>query len=207
MRKADIRTSTTSTFLLNDVNIDFVKASTTMIVGPVGSGKTLLAKALLGEVQCEAGSVLIATKNTGYCSQVPWLLNSSIQENICCMLDQQTAIDETWYRTVVHACALDVDIRSFPDEDRTIIGTNGLTLSGGQKHRLALARCVYARRDVVILDDVLSSLDARTEQTVIDRLFGNSGLFRRLGMTVVLVTHSGKKGGFFPSTQSTNVTN
>ncbi|KAE9373193.1 putative multidrug resistance protein [Stipitochalara longipes BDJ] len=190
MRNADIRPSNTSIFSHKNVNLDISKGSINIVVGPIGSGKTVLAKALLGEVPCEAGSILIAERSMGYCSQVPWLLNSTIQENICGMLNQQAAIDETWYQTVVRACALEVDIRSFPEGDQTMIGTKGLTLSGGQKQRLALARCVYARRDIVVLDDVLSALDARTEQTVVDRLLGESGLFRQLGTTVLLVTHS-----------------
>ena len=193
VRNADIRPSKTSNFVHNDINIDIHTGSIIIIAGPVGSGKTVLAKALLSEVPCEAGYISTSTRRMGYCSQVPWLLNLSIQQNICGMLEQQTAIDETWYQTVVSACVLELDIRSLPEEDRTTIGTKGLTLSGGQKQRLALARCVYARPDIIILDDALSALDARTEQMVVDRLLGKSGLFRQLGTTVVLFTHSGEK--------------
>lgn len=194
VRNAVIRPSKTSTFVHKDLNIEISKGSVNMIVGPVGSGKTLVAKALLGEVPCETGTILTTTRNIGYCSQVPWLLNSSIQDNICGMLNQGTAIDETWYQTVIRACALETDIQLLTEGDRTTIGTKGMTLGGGQKQRLALSRCLYARPEIVILDDVLSALDSRTEQMVVDRLLGKSGLFRHLGTTVI--THSGETNYF-----------
>ena len=124
-----------------------------------------------------------------YCSQSPWLLNSSIQQSIT-GLKEKTAVDEQWYRSVVTACALDEDISRFPDGDRSVIGSRGFTLSGGQKQRLALARTVYSRSDIVLLDDVLSALDANTERLVVDRLLGPVGLFCRHNATVALVTHS-----------------
>jgi ATP-binding cassette subfamily C (CFTR/MRP) protein 1 len=192
VKNTDIRPSENSTFLHKNVDIRIHRGSITMIAGPVGSGKTIPAKALLGEVPCELGNIFIAITRIGYCSQVPWLLNSSIQQNICGMLDQNAAIDENWYQAVVRACALETVMRSLPDGDRTVIGSKGLTLSGGQKQRLALARYVYARPDIVILDDIFSALDGRTERTVVDRLLGRSSLFRELGTTVILITHSGE---------------
>ena len=146
-------------------------------------------KALLGELPCESGKILIASKRMAYCSQSPWLLNTSIQQSIT-GLAEQSAIDEQWYRSVVTACALDEDISQFPDGDQSVIGSRGFTLSGGQKQRLALARTVYTRPDIALLDDVLSALDAKTERLVVDRLLGPRGLFRKCATTVVLVTHS-----------------
>ena len=124
-----------------------------------------------------------------YCSQSPWLLNTSIQQSIT-GLTEQSAVDEQWYRSVITACALDEDISYFPNGDQSVIGSRGFTLSGGQKQRLALARTVYSRPDIALLDDVLSALDAKTEKIVVDRLFGSRGLFRKCATTVVLVTHS-----------------
>ena len=124
-----------------------------------------------------------------YCSQTPWLLNTTIQQNIT-GLTEQSAVDEQWYRSVVTACALDEDISQFPNGDQSVIGSRGFTLSGGQKQRLALARTVYAKPGIALLDDVLSALDAKTERLVVDRLFGPRGLFHRCATTVVLVTHS-----------------
>ena len=129
-----------------------------------------------------------------YCSQSPWLLNTSIQQSIT-GLKEQSALDEQWYRSVITACALDDDMSQFPDGDQSVIGSRGFTLSGGQKQRLALARTVYSRPDIALLDDVLSALDANTERTVVDRLFGSLGLFRKCGTTVVLVTHGNRHFG------------
>ena len=72
----------------------------------------------------------------------------------------------------------------------TKVGSSGISLSGGQKQRLALARAVYARKDLVMLDDVFSGLDADTEERIFTSLFSRQGLFRRLGTTVLLVTHA-----------------
>lgn len=77
-----------------------------------------------------------------------------------------------------------------PGGDHTPVGSRGISLSGGQKQRLALARAVYARKDVVALDDVLSALDARTGKLVFERLLSKDGLLRRLGATIILVTHA-----------------
>jgi ATP-binding cassette subfamily C (CFTR/MRP) protein 1 len=72
----------------------------------------------------------------------------------------------------------------------TPVGSAGISLSGGQKQRLALARAVYARKELVILDDVFSGLDAETEEQVFDRLFSANGLFHEMGTTILLVTHA-----------------
>jgi len=100
------------------------------------------------------------------------------------------AIDERFYAEVLHACALNQDIEQLADGDRTIIGSRGITLSGGQRQRIALARAVYARKDLILLDDILSALDAITEQLVVSRLLGKHGLLRKCGATILLVTHS-----------------
>ncbi|MCJ1377074.1 hypothetical protein MMC17_000164 [Xylographa soralifera] len=187
---ADIRPSRDSTFLHKNINLAIRSGTVVIIAGPIGSGKTLLAKAILGEVKCEAGNIMVATKRIGYCSQVPWLPNSTIQQTICGTPDHNGAVDEKWYQSVLRACALEVDLRTLPDGDQTVIGSKGSVLSGGQRQRLSLARCVYARPDIVLLDDTLSALDSRTERAVIDQLLGNSGLLRQLDTTVILITHS-----------------
>lgn len=121
-----------------------------------------------------------------YCSQTPWILNTTIQQNIC-GLRTCASINEEWYQSVLHACALDQDLLQLTD---SVAGSRGITLSGGQKQRVALARAVYAKTDIVLLDDILSALDSKTEKLVVDRLLGPEGLFRKLKSTVVLITHS-----------------
>ena len=86
--------------------------------------------------------------------------------------------DSEWYNAVMHACALDEDVRLFPLGDQTLIGSNGISLSGGQKQRLAIARAVHAKKEVAIFGDVFSGLDATTERHIFDRLFGPAGLLR-----------------------------
>lgn len=127
--------SVDSDFVLCDISMRVEFGSLNMILGPVGAGKSILLKAILGEIPLISGSISVAASRIAYCAQSPWLVNATIQENITCS-DVGTAIDENWYRTVVHACALDQDLQQLPDSDRTIIGSRGVTLSGGQKQRV-----------------------------------------------------------------------
>ena len=198
VKNADIRPSRNSTFLHKNISMSIRRGSVAIIAGPIGSGKTLLAKAILGEVACEAGNIMVATKRIGYCSQVPWLPNSTIQQIVCGTPDHNGAMDEKWYQSVLRACALEVDLQTLPDGDQTVIGSKGSVLSGGQRQRLSLARCVYARPDIVLLDDVLSALDSRTERAVFDQLLGDSGLLRQLDTTVILITHSSETTPLMP---------
>lgn len=118
-----------------DVSFSALKGDLTIIVGPIGSGKTTLLKAILGETAFKPGSVTVSSKRMAYCSQTPWVLNTSMQQAIC-GLNIDLVIDERWYQKVLHACALDDDIKHLPDGDLSIVGSKGLTLSGGQKQRL-----------------------------------------------------------------------
>lgn len=99
---------------------------------------------------------------------------------------------EPWYTAVIRACALEQDILDFPKGHSTLVGNAGISLSGGQKQRLAIARAVYSRKSLVVLDDVFSGLDAGTEEKFFNRLLGKQGLLRRNHVTVILVTHAGK---------------
>jgi len=120
---------------LHDVSIDFPASGLTMILGPVGSGKSTLIKAVLGELICDTGSCAVSSQDIAYCAQKPWLPNKSIRESIC-GLDKSAIEDEKWYRIVVKACDLDQDIARLPLRDQSILGNKGLTLSGGQKQRV-----------------------------------------------------------------------
>ena len=184
---ADFRPVGSAGLILRNITFSAAPGSLTMIIGPVASGKTTLLKAILGEVACVRGSVSVMSPRIAFCAQTPWLPNFTIRQAICATKSDEL-IDEDWYRTVLQACALDHDISLFLEGDQTQIGSGSTILSGGQKNRVALARAVYARGEVVILDNVLSALDTITKETVLERLFGKRGLFRKLSSTVLFAT-------------------
>ncbi|TIA36906.1 putative multidrug resistance protein [Aureobasidium pullulans] len=171
---------------VRDLTCTIKEGSINMIVGPIGSGKTSLLLGLLGEIQNLKGFVRMRSTDIAYCQQSAWLPNQTIQDIITGTL----AYQEAWYQTVVSSCGLEVDISRFIDGDKALIGSRGLNLSGGQRQRLALARAVYARRTIILLDDVFSALDAKTERLVFDRLLSKQGLFKKNNTTVILATHA-----------------
>lgn len=174
------------TLVLSDISIKFARGSFTVITGPVGSGKTMLLKAILGELHCRKGYVQIQPSLTvSFCDAVPWIRNKSIRETIIGPLDY----DEEWYCTVIRACLLEEDIKLLPLGHSTIVGSNGISLSGGQRQRLAIARAVYSRPQLALFDEVLSALDAWTYHMVFENIFGLQGLLRRNGATSILVAH------------------
>jgi ATP-binding cassette subfamily C (CFTR/MRP) protein 1 len=138
------------------------RSSVTLVLGPVGFGKTTLLRSLIGELSDFKGTISTAYRGVSYCSQTPWIPNGRIQVVVLASAD----IDEQWYQTVLQACALEEDIRGWEKADEPRAGSNGIALSGGQKQRLALARAVYARKELIVLDDVFSGLNARTEDAV-----------------------------------------
>ncbi|KAJ6175652.1 hypothetical protein N7485_002566 [Penicillium canescens] len=160
-----------------------------ILVGPVGCGKSTFLKGLAGETPVLEGELFVKYPNLAFCDDTPWLSNSSIRSNIVGE-DTSAVFDPDWYRTVVSACALELDIKKMPAGDETLVGSKGSKLSGGQRQRIAIARAVYARRQIACFDDVLSGLDNATARTVFNNVFGPAGLLRRLGCTVFLATHS-----------------
>lgn len=175
-------------FALRDVNTQVAKSSLTIVVGPVGSGKSTLCKALLGEIPFSEGSVVLSTRHprVGFCDQTPFLSNGSVRDNIV----GHSPFDAERYAEVIEATALGVDLAALPRGDGSGVGSDGVTLSGGQRQRVSLARALYLRADLLVLDDVFSGLDADTEERVFRRALGPGGLLRRRRCTVVLCTHS-----------------
>jgi ATP-binding cassette subfamily C (CFTR/MRP) protein 1 len=169
-----------------DISLRIRPGTVLMIVGPVGCGKSTLLKGMLGETHSSSGFVYTGTHRVAFADQDAWVANTSIAENVRC----QSAYDPEWYNTVIEACGLSQDLRIMPEGDETVVGSRGITLSGGQKQRLALARALYAKEEIVFLDDIFSGLDADTEEHIFGKLFTGNGLFRQLRTTVVLVTHA-----------------
>ncbi|KAH8918190.1 hypothetical protein BT69DRAFT_1354084 [Atractiella rhizophila] len=170
--------------LLKDISIACSSGSLTMVIGRVASGKSLLLQALLGEMDMSEGSMTSLNGcRVGYCSQNAWLRPA---ESIKANIEFLSPPDINLYNKVIRAVALDVDLKVMHRGDKTMASD----LSGGQKARVALARLLYARVDIALLDDVLSALDATTEAHVFDSLFGSDGLLK--GKTVIMVTNAGE---------------
>ncbi|KAJ6452790.1 hypothetical protein C8R45DRAFT_1223373 [Mycena sanguinolenta] len=181
-------------FELKNLSIIFPEGKLTVVTGPTASGKTALLMAALGEMISLPGGRLIMAKNTSkvdahgnmhaisYAAQMPWLQHRSIKDNILFGYP----LDETRYNEVVECCALRPDFDIWEDGDLTEIGDNGISLSGGQKARVALARAVYAKTKYVLLDDPLSAVDSHTSRTLYEKCLRGPLLANR---TVILVTH------------------
>ncbi|KAJ5085777.1 P-loop containing nucleoside triphosphate hydrolase protein [Penicillium argentinense] len=172
--------------ILKDLNLKIPTGETTMVVGPVGCGKSTLLKVLLGEVPECTGSISTTFKNAAYCSQSPWITFGTVQQNIL----GASRLDQRWYDRVVQACSLQFDFQQLPFGDQTKVGVRGSRLSGGQQMRVALARALYSRQSVLILDDVLTGLDRETEKSVLEEVFAPNGLVKEFRHTMILATNS-----------------
>ncbi|KAG8864753.1 hypothetical protein FRB96_003338, partial [Tulasnella sp. 330] len=171
-----------------DGDLFFKKGKLNLILGPTGSGKTSLLMALLGEMHFKRehiDSFLNLPREDGiaFCAQESWIQNATIKDNILF----GSTFDEARYHKVVHQCALETDFQLFDAGDATEVGEKGLTLSGGQKARLALARALYSPASILLLDDILSALDVHTSRWIVDKCL-HGDLIE--GRTVLLVTHN-----------------
>uniref|UniRef100_A0AAQ5Y2V3 ATP-binding cassette sub-family C member 5 n=1 Tax=Amphiprion ocellaris TaxID=80972 RepID=A0AAQ5Y2V3_AMPOC len=150
------------------------------VCGSVGSGKTSLISAILGQMTLLEGSVAVRGR-LAYVAQQAWILNATLRDNILFGHEYQ----EDRYQSVLSACCLRPDIALLPSADLTEIGERGANLSGGQRQRISLARALYSDRDIYILDDPLSALDAH----VANHTFRNAIRKQLRHKTVVFVTH------------------
>jgi ABC-type multidrug transport system fused ATPase/permease subunit len=118
--------------VIEDLSFKIHRGTVTIVVGPVGCGKSTLVRALLRETPIYSGGLKVEPEAIAYCSQTPWLTNSSLQDNIL----GESFFDVDWYNAVIEACALYDDIQSQPNGDQTMLGSQGTVLSGGQKQRV-----------------------------------------------------------------------
>ncbi|KAH6909905.1 ATP-dependent bile acid permease [Coprinopsis sp. MPI-PUGE-AT-0042] len=169
-------------FELKNVNLRVARGSFVGIVGRVGSGKSSVLQALIGEMRKTRGDVKFGG-SVAYSPQSAWIRNATLRENI--LFGQED--DPERFDEVVHACSLEHDIEMLPEGDQTEIGEKGINLSGGQKARVSLARAAYSKSDIVLLDDPLSAVDAYVGKKIMDDCLLNGPLAKR---TRVLVTHS-----------------
>ena len=186
-------------FRLGTLDLAFPLGCLSVITGPVGCGKSTLILSLLGETTLFQGKVFMPddhanrevcpidstglSDTVAYCAQTSWLVGASIRENIVF----GSRWDRDRYDSVINACALRRDLDIFEMGDETEVGEKGTTCSGGQKARIALARALYSPARTIILDDVLSAVDAQTARHLHDHCLLGPLMRER---TVILVSHA-----------------
>ncbi|KAG8813717.1 hypothetical protein FRC17_001460, partial [Serendipita sp. 399] len=173
-------------FKLQDLNVLLPIGKLTLVTGITGAGKTAFLVGLLGEMNLLKGKVHLDKSNhkVAYCAQGPWLEHATIRDNI--IYGSPLGYDEARYDAVVAACALEKDLEILPAGDMTEIGEKGVSLSGGQRARVALARALYSPAKIILLDDPLAAVDMHTARHLVQYCFGGPLMIDR---TVVLVTH------------------
>uniref|UniRef100_K3X2G1 Uncharacterized protein n=1 Tax=Globisporangium ultimum (strain ATCC 200006 / CBS 805.95 / DAOM BR144) TaxID=431595 RepID=K3X2G1_GLOUD len=177
------RQSDSEGFGLHDINMEINSGAFVIIVGTVGSGKSSLLNALLGEMILTDGSVSVQGE-VSYVSQESWIRNSSVKDNILF----ESKFDGDRYEKVLEATQLAMDLHALPDGDQTEIGERGINLSGGQKARVAIARAMYrSKYDILILDDPLSAVDPHVAHAIFNQCI--VGLAKDKTRLLVLNSH------------------
>lgn len=174
-KKGIVMTNATAKWLPNsfentisDINLKVSPGKLVAVIGPVGSGKSSLLHSILKELPLISGEVDI-NGTISYASQEPWLFAGTVRQNILF----GKAYNKERYKTIIHKCALAKDFKVFPHGDRTIIGERGISLSGGQRARINLARAVYKKADIYLLDDPLSAVDANVGKQLFESCITN----------------------------------
>ncbi|KAG4075666.1 hypothetical protein HA402_003491 [Bradysia odoriphaga] len=166
--------------VVSNATIDFQPGKLNAVIGCVASGKSSIIHGILGELSAESGSVNV-NGSVSYAPQEPWLFSGTMRDNILA----GEKLDPEWYSKVIDACSLTWDIDMFPEGDQTSVGEKGMVLSGGQKARVNLARAVYRKADIYLLDDPLSAVDVKVGKLLYKNCI--CGILK--SKTVVLVTH------------------
>ncbi|XP_047551480.1 cystic fibrosis transmembrane conductance regulator isoform X5 [Lutra lutra] len=152
--------------VLKDISFKIERGQLLAVAGSTGAGKTSLLMMIMGELEPSEGKI----KHSGrisFCSQFSWIMPGTIKENIIFGV----SYDEYRYRSVIKACQLEEDISKFAEKDNTVLGEGGITLSGGQRARISLARAVYKDADLYLLDSPFGYLDVLTEKEIFERKF------------------------------------
>ncbi|VVC26208.1 Hypothetical protein CINCED_3A017920 [Cinara cedri] len=173
-------TATQTENSLENINLTVIPGRLVAIIGPVGAGKSSLLQAILREIPLSTGSITVHGK-VSYASQEPWLFSGSVQQNILF----GSLMNEERYRNVIKVCALKTDLKQFPYGDRTVVGERGVALSGGQRARINLARAVYKKADIYLLDDPLSAVDTHVGKHLFEKCI--KGFLGE--KTCILITH------------------
>uniref|UniRef100_A0A3Q3K208 ATP-binding cassette sub-family C member 5 n=1 Tax=Monopterus albus TaxID=43700 RepID=A0A3Q3K208_MONAL len=165
---------------LHCISLSIQQGKLVGVCGSVGSGKTSLISAILGQMTVLEGNVAVRGR-LAYVAQQAWILNATLRDNI--LFGQEYHEDR--YQSVLSSCCLRPDLALLPNADLTEIGERGANLSGGQRQRISLARALYSDRDMYILDDPLSALDAH----VANHIFHNAIRKQLHHKTVIFITH------------------
>lgn len=148
---------------INEININIAAGQFCAIIGPVGSGKSTILHTILRELEIDKGELNV-NGIISYSAQEPWLFEATIRQNI--LFTEQ--YNEIRYKQVLRICALERDLKLLPYADYTIIGERGCSLSGGQRARIHLARAIYRKADIYLLDDPLSAVDTLVGKHIFD---------------------------------------
>lgn len=135
LQDVSVRFHTEGRPVLKDINIEIGAGLVVMVTGVTGSGKTTLARTIIGDLQAESGSISTSSRQMAFCAQSPWLPNGTIRDLIAGPPGSKVT-DEKWYQRVVHACDLQYDLSKLPKGDMTFLESGGSSLSGGQRQRV-----------------------------------------------------------------------
>ncbi|PHH60274.1 hypothetical protein CDD81_1902 [Ophiocordyceps australis] len=198
----DTETADKDRFILRNLDLSFPRGELSIISGKTGTGKSLVLSALLGEVDLLEGSIYMPStvppleRNDGkahpgnwilegsvaYVAQTPWLESASLRDNILFGLP----LVQERYAKVLDVCALRKDLDMLADGDETELGANGINLSGGQKWRVTLARTIYSRAEILVMDDIFSAVDAHVGRHIFEQCIAGDICANR---TRIIVTH------------------
>lgn len=153
---------------IHDFNLKIVENELCAVVGQVGAGKSTLLQVILGELDLDSGGMHVDGV-VSYAAQEAWLFEGSIRSNIVFIEE----FDERRYKEVVKVCALERDFKLLPYGDSTVVGERGISLSGGQKARVNLARAIYKKADIYLLDDPLSAVDTHVGKHIFQECIQN----------------------------------
>lgn len=166
--------------VLKDINMKIRKGSAVAIVGKIGSGKSSLLSAILGDLYAEEDTSMLIKGSTSYVNQRPWIMSKTIKENI--IFGDQNFDEARFLEAIKYAC-LEPDLRLLEDGWDTLLGEKGILLSGGQRMRVSIARAFYARNDICFFDDPISALDYCVGKKIL-----KDGILKYLSGTTRIVT-------------------
>lgn len=181
---------------LEDISFKIEPGQTIGVLGKIGSGKTTLVNCLNHYLSTNAGQIQLRGKNIGdlhdseirhvirTVSQDPFLFSDTVEYNITFGCKDEACEQELDLERLIYECALEDEIRRFPQQKNTMVGEKGIMLSGGQKQRISLARAMASPCDLLILDNVLSAVDTKTESFLLKQI-----LKKQHARSLLIVSH------------------